>query len=448
MEPLPSVSPQPDLNALRQRALDAEQPAAEQPAAEPAAAPAAPTGHPEQSAFIPPPPPAPVALSAPTGPTEGPAGVRRMSQATAAYATARAEVDRLNTHLAEGLQNPALASDPAAAARFRDEFRAQNAGAYEREAEAARTLATAVREAGPNSPRPAVTVLSALNTLAGSSEAGQAIALAGSLSAGANPVLPPAPAALIAERAAGTQVRADLAAGASAEDSANLVGTMLRTAGFGSTAARLAAPAELAARFAGLGLASVAGGLSSAGADFNAFLRTGDRTSLVAGGLQLAGAAGAGMTLAGAGAAATVPLAVVGGGALVARELARQNEYQGSVTPAMAAALGTTPEAARAIAAHPDRIAELQQLGLSNAQITALAADPNRRHFITSESARLLGPYLARATPAERAQLLGGLGNDDVGAASRATTFGPGMLERVSSPEARALLERLLPRRR
>ena len=68
-----------------------------------------------------------------------------------------------------------------------------------------------------------------------------------------------------------------------------------------------------------------------------------------------------------------------------------------------------------------------------------------RRHFITRDSASLLQPYLARATPAERAQLMAGMSNDDVGAASRAVSFGPGALRQVSNPEIRALLQRLLP---
>lgn len=443
MEPISGPSAGPDLNEVRRRALEAPPPPP--PPADPAPAEPAPTGHPDASSFQPTPPPPPVALTAPTGPVEGPAGLQRISSANRAYATARTDVDRLNGHLVAALQNPALANDPAAAARFRDEFRREHAGVYEREQQAARDLATAVREVGPNSPRPAVAVMSALHTLSGSSEAQQAIEIAGRLGAGANPVLPQGAAQSIAERASGTLVQRELAAGRTPDETARTTAQVLSGAGFGSTAARLALPAELAARFAGLGVASVAGGLVNAAADFSAFGRTGDATSAVAGGLALTGAAGAGLAAAGVGAPVTVPLAVIGSGALVARELARQNEFQASVSGAMGRALGIPTEAARALAAQPGRVEDLQRLGLNNDQITALATDPNRRHFLTRDSAILMQPYLARATPAERAQLLAGMSNEDVGAASRAATFGPAALRQVSNPEVRALLERLRP---
>ncbi len=436
MDPISRSSPRTDLNEARRRALEADVRPAETEAT-PAPA-AAPTGYSPNSCFE----AAPVALSA----SDAAAGSRRIGEARGNYQTARTEVDRLNGHLQAGLRTPAL-REPAAAQRFRDEFRAANAPAYEREAQAARDLATAVREAGPGQPRPAVETVAALNTLSGSSEAGQAIELAGRLAGGANPVIPQGVAEIVAQQAADTQLRTSLVNGRTAEESANAVGSALRGAGFGSTAAKLAAPAQIAARFASLGVASTLGGAVTAASDFSAFARTGDATSAVAGGMQLAGAAGAGLALAGAGAAVTIPLAVVGGGAMVARTVAQQNEYLAAVGPSLQRALNVDAESARAMAAQPANVRRMQELGLSDAQIREVASNPNSRHVLTRDTLQHLQPHLARATPAERAQLLQGMNYEDVGRAARATSFGPGML-RGMDPQMGELVERLAPARR
>lgn len=441
MDPISRNSPRTDLNEARRRALEAEdvRPASADPTPSPAPAPA---GYSPNSSFEVAPAAAPVSLS----PSDAAAGSRRISEARGEYRTARAEVDRLNGHLQAGLQTPAL-RDPSTAARFRDEFRAANAPAYEREAQTAQTLATAVREAGPGQPRPAVETLAALNTLSTSSEAGQATELAGRLASGANPVIPQGVAEIVARQAADAQLRSSLASGRTAEESANLVGSSLRTAGFASLASKIAPTAELAARFASLGVASAVGGAVTAGSDFSAFARTGDATSAVAGGLQLAGAAGAGLAVAGASAAVTIPLAVVGSGAIVARTVAQQNEYLATVGPSLQRALNVDAESARAIAGQPANVQRLQQLGLSDAQIRDVASNPNSRHVLTRDTLIHLQPHLARATPAERAQLLQGMSYDDVGRAARSGSFGPGML-RGMDPASRELIERLAPARR
>ena len=330
--------------------------------------------------------------------------------------------------------------DPATAARFRGTFQAQHGAAYAREEAAARNLATAIREVSPNLPPRALATLAALETLAGSSEAQQVAELAGSLSA--SRAIPRGAAERVARIAADTQVREAMNTGRDVEAAVRGVATGLSTAGFSSTAARLLEPAAVAARIARMGFASAAGGALNVGADFSAFARTGDRTNLVAAGLTAGGVAAsvAGAVGVGVSGLITVPLA---GGALIARAVAQENEYRAAVQGPMQRALGNNPEATRVMVEQSRNTGALQRAGIPNETIAALAANPSARHLLTTDSMAYFEPYMRQATPAERAQLLT-LSREDVGAAARAAVFGPGMLGAVSSPENRALLERLL----
>lgn len=308
----------------------------------------------------------PMALYAPASPAAT-AAAERVTEARGRYEGAREEVSRLNGHLERALRTEPGLRDPATAERFRAAFQAEHADAYEAEGIAARELAATLREAEPliradGSTVPnasnRIQILRGLDTLANSSEYAQAAELAGQYGAGADATLPLEHTQPIAERAALTGLREDLAGGVAGDEAVRRASGLLGAAGFASRTPAL----------------SAIGNAIGAGADISAFMRTGDPASLGAAGFGVLGAAAAATAVVASGPIAIGAGVVSGlalGGKFITRQIAGDNEYRAAVEAAVAQTHDLTPEQARELMGTDSRW--LTASGLSSDELGALA---------------------------------------------------------------------------
>lgn len=269
----------------------------------------------------------------------------RVETASREYRSAREEVNRLNAHLERALRDEPSLRDPAAAERYRAAFETEHRDAFERERTTARALADSIRAAEPllrtppndalgmlDAPglRDRMTVARGLDTLAQSSEFAQAATLAGQLRTGENPPLPPAVADGIADRAAITSVRADLAHGRSITDAITRASTLVGAAGFTS---RIPALSSL-------------GNALAVGENVSEFVRTGDPARIGAAGFAALGAGAAGYAAIVGGGPYTIGAAVVAfAGKAIFEQIANRNDYRRDTDPVFQRAFGVSREA-------------------------------------------------------------------------------------------------------
>lgn len=324
--------------------------------------------------------------------------VGRVDAASRDYRTAREDVNRLNAHLERALREPAL-RDPAAAERFRAAFQEQHRDTFERERTTARALADSIRAAEPllrtppndsmgmlDAPglRDRMTVARGLDTLAQSSEFAQAATLAGQLRTGENPPLPPAVADGIADRAAITSVRADLAHGRSVTDAITRASTLVGGAGF---AGRIPALSSL-------------GNALAVGENVNEFIRTGDPARIGAAGFAALGAGAAGYAAIVGGGPYTIGAAVVAfAGKAIFEQVANRNDYRRDTDPAFQRAFGTSADQLEAM--------QRQAMDQAYAELQALPPSPPPRdslgriditwgqRWMERRATELMGPRLA-----------------------------------------------------
>lgn len=323
----------------------------------------------------------------------------KVTTARTAYADARAEVSRLNSQLERALRTEPSLRDPEAAERFRSEFVAEHADVYEAERSTAQSLATALRDAEPairadgmtlGNAGPRLEILQGLETLAGSSEYRQAIELAGRYGRGHDATVPREETAAIAERAALTGLREDLAAGTDPQAAVRTAGGLLGAAGFASRTPAL----------------SAIGNAIGAGADLSAFMRTGDPASLGAAGFGALGSAAA-VTAVFASGPIAIGAGVVGalslGGKFITRQIAGDNEYHAAIDAALARTHGLTADQTRELMGHAAGI--LANAGLSSADLATLARTDNLDEalaVLASGTPLDTGVYGDAIDPAER----------------------------------------------
>lgn len=338
MDPIKPASPGSTANEIRRRALETE-PVADTRPAEEAAVAVRPTGHSGESAFVDP-TPVPVALTVPPTIEARSEAVAGVDVARRAYTSARTDVNRLNGHLEQGLRTNVALRDPASAERFRTAFMETHRDTFDREGSTARTLADSIRAAEPllrgvanpiptmfDAPatRDRMAVARGLDTLAQSSQFPQAAQLAGQLAAGPNAPLPPEVANGIADRAALTGVREDLARGSSIPDAMTRASTLLGGAGFVSRIPAL----------------SSVGNALAVGENAREFMRTGDPARIGAMGFSALGAGGAAWAAAVGGGPITLGVAAVAfTGKVLFEQVANHNDYRRDTDPAIARAFG------------------------------------------------------------------------------------------------------------
>ncbi len=320
---------------LRPRHVPATPQKVQQPASPPA------TGYPGISTFE---AAAPAAAATPVSATAEARAIAagNVETAQSAYTEARATVNRLNGHLEQALRtNPAL-QDPAAAERFRSAFMETHRDAYAHEGEAARALADSIRAAQPlltavPNPLPGemdapalldkMSVARGLDVLAQSSEYAQAAQIAGEMKAGADPALPPQVADEIADRAALTGLREDLANGSSVPEALTRASTLLGAAGF---VGRVPALSSL-------------GNALAVGENVSEFIRTGDPARIGAAGFAALGAGGAAWAAVVGGGPITIGVAAVAvTGKVIFEQIANHNDYRRDTDPAIERAFGVT----------------------------------------------------------------------------------------------------------
>jgi len=307
-----------------------------------------------------------VALTALPSPAAN-AAVAKVTDARASYETARADVSRLNGSLERALRTEPSLRDPDAAKRFRSEFVSAHADEYAAERTTAQALASALREAEPVIRADGMSLANAgnrhevmrgLDTLANSSEYTQAAELAGRYSAGRDSTMPREDLGAIAERAALTGLREDLAMGVDGERAVRTASGLLGAAGFVRQTPAL----------------SAIGNAIGAGTDLLAFMRTGDPASLGAAGFGVLGTAAAATAVVASGPIAVGAGVVSGlalGGKFVTRQIAGDNEYHAAIDGPMAATHQLSTEQTEALMAREGRI--LADAGLSSDDLAALA---------------------------------------------------------------------------